>query len=126
MKTGRTRKLAKINAKVRTHSSTSWFNAINRAEVASRAQMDDLEKVFTHSFGGDSEFEGVAKTLFAVEFLFKSNWLMNGTRRVDGEVIDGLARIVQQCAHQAGVMHAENRAFVELALQLDDKIKSAS
>jgi hypothetical protein len=126
MKTGRTGKLAKINAKVRTHSSTSWFNAIKRTEIASRAQMDELEAVFTDSLGGDAEFACVAKTLFAVHFLFRSNWLMNGTRRVDGEVIDGLARIVQQCAHQAGLMHAENRAFVDLALQLDDKIKSAS
>jgi hypothetical protein len=126
MKTGRTGKLAKINSKVRTHSSTKWFNAVERAQIASRAQMDELAGVFTNSFGGDSEFACVAKSLFAVHFLLESNWLMNGTRGVDGGVIDGLARIVQQCAHKAGVMHAENRAFVELALQLDDKVKSAS
>jgi hypothetical protein len=126
MKTGRTGKLAKINAKVRTHTSTTVFNAIKRAELESRAQMDELEKVLSHDFGGDSEFACVAKTLFAVDFLFKSNWLMNGTSGVNGEVIDGLARIVRQCARQAGLMHAENLAFVDLALQLDDKIKSAS
>jgi hypothetical protein len=126
MKTGRTGKLATINAKVRTHTSAKVFNAIKRAKLASRAQMDELEKVLSHDFVEDSEFACVAKALFAIDFLLKSNWLMNGTRCVDGEVIDGLARIVQQCAHQTGVMHAENRAFVDLALQLDDKTKSAS
>jgi hypothetical protein len=126
MKTGRNSKLAKINPKIKKHSGASVFNTIERAAIASRAQMDELEKVFTQSFGGDSESDGIAKTLFAVDFLFKSNWLMNRTRCVDGQVTDGLARIIQQCAYQAGVMHAENRALVDLALQLDEKIKAAS